>query len=445
MTGEADLARFRTIVTGWFGLSLAGMSDADLAALLDERADGSPASYLDHLETRPGGERAVLAARLTIPETYLYRHVEQFRAVAEVAVPHRAQATGPRLSMLSAACATGDEAYTLAMVARDALPPGWTVQVTGVDLNPDVLRLAERGRFSAWAMRATPERARRRWFHADGDAMVLDDEIRRTVRFVDANLLDDDPRWWAPDAYDVIFCRNAVMYLTAEHASAVVRRLVAALKPGGFLFLGHAETAYGRVDGLDLRHSHGTFYFQRGVGRSAETIAPTPVIPEKRTAETPAQSPTEAALGLLREERFVDALALVAEEPGPEASLLRAVLLTDLDRLPEAEAQCRRMLDANGLDAGAHYLLAVCREGAGDPEAAESHARTAAYLDPGFAMPRLRLGLLARARGDHKAARHEFTAALTLLAAEREERLLLFGGGFTRSALTALCRTGAPA
>ena len=308
-----------------------------------------------------------------------------------------------------------------------------------------MLRAAERARFSAWALRATPEPVLRRWFHPDGAEMVLAEEIRRTVRFVNGNLVDDDPRWWSPDAYDVIFCRNALMYLTAEHTAAVVRRLVAALAPGGFLFLGHAETAYGRTDGIDLRHSHGTFYYRRGTGRPAEPAALTPVTPERRAAGTPAQSATETALGLLRAERYVDALALVAAEPGPEALLLRAVLLTDLDRLGEAEAECRRMLDANGLDAGAHYLLAVCREGAGDPAAAESHARTAAYLDPGFAMPRLRLGLLARRRGDHTTARHEFTAALTLLAAEREGRLLLFGGGFTRSALTALCRTGAPA
>ncbi len=460
MTTSVDLARFRTILTGWLGLSLAGTPAADLAHLLADRVaatGGSPAAYLDALAThRRGDERAVLAGRLTVPETYLYRHVEQFHAVAEVAVPGRVRARGAagHLNVLSAACATGDEAYTLAMVVREALPgPAWTVQVTGVDVNPAVLRHAERGRYSAWSLRATPEPVLRRWFRPDGDDLVPTDEIRRTVRFVDGNLLDGDPRWWSPDAYDIVFCRNALMYLTPGHAAAVVGRLVGALAPDGYLFLGHAETAYGRTAGIDLRHSHGTFYFQRtataGTGAAdrppAQPAAPVRVSPERRAAVTPAESPTEAALHLLRQERFVDALALVAAQPGPEALLLRAVLLTDLDRLGEAEAECRRMLDANGLDAGAHYLLAVCREGAGDLAAAEAHARTAAYVDPGFAMPRLRLGLLARRRGDHVTARHELAAALTLLAGERERRLLLFGGGFTRSALTALCRTALPA
>lgn len=146
-------------------------------------------------------------------------------------------------------------------------------------------------------------------------------------------------------------------------------------------------------------------------------------------------------MDLLRQERFDDAFALVRAEPGPDAQLLRAVLLTDLGRLDDAETECGRLLDVDGLHAGAHYLLAVTREGAGDPATAGSHARTAAYLDPGFAMPRLRLGLLARSRGDTATARQEFAAALTLLVGESPDRLLLFGGGFTRTALADLCRT----
>ncbi len=117
MTTAADLARFRTILTGWLGLSLAGTPEADLAALLAERAGRSegagptgadPAAYLDRLETRPSAERAVLAGKLTVPETHLFRHVEQFRAVAEVAVPERTrEKAAGTLNVLSAACATG--------------------------------------------------------------------------------------------------------------------------------------------------------------------------------------------------------------------------------------------------------------------------------------------------------------------------------------------------
>jgi len=85
-------------------------------------------------------------------------------------------------------------------------------------------------------------------------------------------------------------------------------------------------------------------------------------------------------------------------------------------------------------------LLALCRESAGDRQGAIDHDRAAVYLDPGFAMPRMHLGLMARRSGDSEDARRELAQALLLLGREEVSRLLLFGGGFTRDALIALCR-----
>jgi chemotaxis protein methyltransferase CheR len=120
--------------------------------------------------------------------------------------------------------------------------------------------------------------------------------------------------------------------------------------------------------------------------------------------------------------------------------LLRAVLLTHGGRLALAEETCRRLLALDELNAGAHYLLALCREGAGDRRAAAEHDQVAAYLDPAFAMPRLHLALLARRHGDRETARRELAQAALLLEREDASRLLLFGGGFGREALVALCR-----
>jgi chemotaxis protein methyltransferase CheR len=92
------------------------------------------------------------------------------------------------------------------------------------------------------------------------------------------------------------------------------------------------------------------------------------------------------------------------------------------------------------LNTGAHYLIALCRESAGDRRGAIEHDQTAIYLDATFAMPRLHLGLMARRAGDRETARRELKYALTLLKREDASRLLLFGGGFGRDALAALCR-----
>ena len=151
-------------------------------------------------------------------------------------------------------------------------------------------------------------------------------------------------------------------------------------------------------------------------------------------------------LEAVRQERFVDALELIGSLPAdsqedPNALLLRAVLLTNHGRLKESEEVCHRLLALDELNAGAHYLMALCSEHAGDANGAIEHGQTAIYLDPGFAMPHLHLGILAKRSGDDDSAQRELGQALTLLASEEASRILLFGGGFSRDALLQLCRT----
>jgi chemotaxis protein methyltransferase CheR len=134
---------------------------------------------------------------------------------------------------------------------------------------------------------------------------------------------------------------------------------------------------------------------------------------------------------------MVDALAA---RDSRDVEVLRAVLLLHLDRLEEAEQTSRRLVSRDGFDAGARYLLGSCRELRGDLAGAAHHNGEAAYLDPGFAMPRLRLGLLAAGRGDVPAARAQLHRAVVLLGYDDPDRILLFGGGFTREALVALCQ-----
>ncbi len=147
----------------------------------------------------------------------------------------------------------------------------------------------------------------------------------------------------------------------------------------------------------------------------------------------------------LAHERYAEALGLLHALPSDTAAdldslLLRAALLTHSGRLDDAERTCAELLGLDELNAGAHYLLALCREGRGDRAAAIDHDQVAVYLDPAFAMPRLHMGLLARRSGQADLARRELGLALPLLQREDTSRLLLFGGGFNRDTLTALCR-----
>lgn len=483
-----DLDRFRAAIVAHVGLQFDDAKLGFLAEVLWRRVGKlgrSSQAYLHDLERRPADiEIGALARELTVGETYFFRHNDQFRALAEIVLPERMARHGTKaLNLLSAGCSSGEEAYSMAIVVRETLAgAARDVAIRAVDLNPAALEKAARGRYSSWALRDTPPEIQRKWFRPDNREMVLDETVRAAVTFGSANLASDDRQLWQPAIYDAIFCRNVLMYFAPEQMRVVVDRIAQSLAPGGFLFLGHAETLRTVSDQFHLRHTHGTFYYQRRESadipaRRIEPIAPTSapilaplavcdgawvdmirqateritaLVPASTAAAVPARAPpppwdTAPALDLLRQERFGEALEHVRTGPSeadadPDVLLLEATLLAHSGQLTAAETACRQLLLIDELNAGAHYVLALCREHAGDRDGATEHDRVAAYLDPAFAMPRLHLGLLARRAGDRDAAGRELAQALVLLRSEDASRLLLFGGGFTRDALIALCQ-----
>lgn len=488
--GESDVGRFRAAVALRLGLQFDESKVGFLAEVLHRRLDASgdsSAPYLARMES-PSSQReelGELAKELTVTETYFFRHLEQFRAFAEIALPDRLSAgsAAQHVRVLSAGCASGEEPYSLAILALDSgLPPGWTLSIRAVDMNAAMLEKAARARFSAWSLRETPEEIRRRWFISQGREFALEPAIRHAVEFELRNLAREDPELWQPNSYDVIFCRNVMMYFTPESMRALIARITEALAPGGYLFLGHAETLRGHTKDFHLRHTHGTFYYQRkeslqrapSVTPFAESWPSEPTLPaateawaatwietiqhtvrrvEELTKETPpSATPPVArpradlclALELLRTERFEEALLLLgdlspASAQDPDALLLRATLLTQAGKTAVAADVCAQLLQLDEFNAGAHYLLALCREGEHDQSGALEHDHLAVYLDPSFAMPHLHMGLIARRGGDTEAARQELAEAFHLLRNEDAARLLLFGGGFSRDALVALC------
>ena len=490
-----DLERFRTAIVHEIGLHFDDAKLGFLGEVLQRRLDNlgrSAEFYLYSLgQERGDGELNALAQELTVGETYFFRNNEQFRALAEVALPERMRANNaspvglPKtLRVLSAGCASGEEAYSIAIVVRTTITdPSFDVLIRAVDLNPIVLAKAARARYSSWALRDTPADVQRQWFRPDGRDMVLEETLRAAVRFDLGNLASDDPELWQPGAYDVIFCRNVLMYFAPEQMRAAIDRIAHSLAPGGFLFLGHAETLRGVSDAFHLRHTHETFYYERkenggpACRRSAQPALRLPsgaasvgalgaawfdeireaservaALVPALAADIPCVSLPSApwdvapALDLLRQERFVEALDYVragtqGAEPDPDILLLEATLLAHSGQLVTAEDACLRLLLIDELNAGAHYVLALCREHAGSRDRAAEHDRVAAYLDPAFAMPRLHLGLMARRASDRDSARRELAQAFILLKREDASRLLLFGGGFNRESLLLLCES----
>jgi chemotaxis protein methyltransferase CheR len=485
VTGGASaqlVDRFARLVAERLGLHGDERLRPMLAEMLRRRGgahEAAQSAWLAELAEQPEQAAAwlSLAPELTITETSFLRYREQFQAFAERAVPACLDQLPPGqpLRILSAGCASGDEAYSLAMCLFERWPQmAERAVLQAVDINAAALDKARAARYSPWALRQLPAAWRERWFHAGPQGFTLDPSVREAVRFEQRNLVAEDKQLWARQAWDIVFCRNVMMYFAPPQMAALVRRIEQALVPGGFLFLGDAETLRGLGSGLRPQQSHGCFYYQRPLGRPAATASPpvppalpaepAPMPPPRPAASTAAphderiteakpssvpSAPSPAGLAPVLEamhaERFELALQLLESLPramadAPPALLLRAASLAHTGALRAAEQCCSRLLQENVELAGAHHVLALCRDAAGRTAEAMAQDRVATGLDPAFAMPHLHLGLLARRTGDTATARRELAIASELLEHEDPTRLLLFGGGFERHALIALCR-----
>ena len=498
---RAELERLRVAVADHLGFAFGDDQLEQLGHTLRSRVASLALpdfdAYVARLKSGQHREQetAALAELVTVTETFFCRNQEQIQALVDAVIPQRALTEGRRLRIVSAGCASGEEPYSIAIALCEALPDldDWDVKIFALDVNRRALQQAEQARYGAWSLRATPEPIKSRYFTPAGNKFALVERVRRLVEFREHNLADPEPLFLRALAADAVFCRNVLMYLTPEAMRRVVADLTSALLPGGLLFLGHAETLRGLTHDYHLCHTHGTFYYQlkerppvssrrrpdtraslppepvalpagiegakswfeaiRAASERVATLsnapAPVPGAPHDAAACSPnvlAGSHLNRIFDLVERERFDEALALLDRLPAaagahPDALLLSAVLLTNAGRLADAERACLRLLEADELHAGAHYLTALCREHAGDALGAAEHDRIAVHLDPSFAMPHLHAGLVAKRRGALGVARHELEQALMLLEREDTSRLVLFGGGFSRAALTALCRS----
>ncbi|MBM3777019.1 MAG: protein-glutamate O-methyltransferase CheR [Acidimicrobiia bacterium] len=261
--------RFRAGVTACLGLRLDEVPRSQLVEVLDQRVRATGlgcGDYLDVLLRPDTPEAAALARALTVAESYFFRDPSQVRAFVDVALPNGSSAArrgGRPVRVLSAGCAFGEEPYSLAIAVREASWAGPAVQISALDVDGVRIERAKAGRFSTWALRQVCPERRDRWFRRDGDVFQLDASVRAAVRFARGNLVDPADDVWRGGLWDVIFCRNVLMYFAPDMARRLARRLSDALLPGGYLFLGHAESLRGLVTGFDTCHASGTFYYRR--------------------------------------------------------------------------------------------------------------------------------------------------------------------------------------
>jgi chemotaxis protein methyltransferase WspC len=397
------MERFESLLKKAMGLDTASIGGTAVVSAVQARVRACEIAdleaYWEHV-SRSQAELQALVEAVVVPETWFFRDREAFAAATNLlaAEGNIRRTSGAPLRLISLPCSTGEEPYSLAMALCDAGFPADGFRIDAVDISGPALEHARRGVYGRNSFRGQDLDFRDRHFVATTDGYRISETIRSQVRFSQGNLFElgsvDE------GTYDVVFCRNLLIYFDVadqRRAVGVLRRLLA---PGAVLFVGHSEASLLIEEGFSSARIPLAFAFRTrddGAGRHSaatpsRTIAPSRVLiapagpvtgsrprPEPRA---PRSLPRiEPATGLEDIRRIADAGDLAAALKLGEAMLRKGQPMPDV-----------------------LHLMAVLCEAAGDPVRAIDYHRKTLYLDPGHHEALMHLGLLLDKQGDKSGA-----------------------------------------
>jgi chemotaxis protein methyltransferase CheR len=381
------------------GIVLPAARETAILAALDRAAPGLGPTAFVRAASVPGGDPGLmnrLIDEVTVQKTGFIRDRRQLDAIAWASLA----ATRPRaLRVWSVGCASGEEAYTLALLAAEAFAPGPPpVEVLGTDISDAALATAAAGRYGERAMRAVDPALRERYFDRQGDGSYLvGGRLRRLVRFRRHNLARGPTPPSGESGFDLVICRNVLIYFDAALVTPAVDALQRALRPGGTLLLGHADALPKEVSSAP-----------GGPSGPAPGRAPRPPL----TSEPP----------LSHQERLTAALDAADQGDTDTALSHLAAMLAD-----------------NPLDPDAHFIDGLVALKADRPAGAAAALRRALCADASFGLAAFTLARAYDALGDKPAALRSYGVALRTLdlADDRHGRLLQQVG---IGDITAACR-----
>jgi len=255
---DAEFALFRELIYREAGIHLTPAKKALLVGRLSQRLRElgfrSFRQYYTHVTRGPDSEEKLrMIERMCTHETHFFREPRQFEFLEQAVFPEwrRAAASGQRARRIrawSAGCSTGQEPFSLAMLLLSCFPreTGWSLEVVGTDLSRRALRTAAQATWSTRNVGEIPLAYRKRFmlegFRSQQGRMRAGPELRSIVDFRLLNLSDREYPLGGP--FDLVFCRNVLIYFDDAARGRVVERLIDALSPGGYLLVGHAETLH---------------------------------------------------------------------------------------------------------------------------------------------------------------------------------------------------------
>jgi chemotaxis protein methyltransferase WspC len=419
------LAAFEHLLKTSMGLSVASIGSQAIARAVQERLSACELGDLHAYRERvraSGTELQALIEAVVVPETWFFRDRHAFTELARLAhqewLPTHSEGV---LSLLSLPCSTGEEPYSMAMALLDARVPANRFRIDAVDISARNLALGMRAVYGKNSFRGHELGFRDVHFEVTAEGHRLRETVRQQVRFQQGNLFAAD---FLPGMaiYDVIFCRNVLIYFdrpTQDRAIVVLTRL---LHANGVLFVAPAETGLPASHDLVSTNEPLAFAFRKASAlppapkrKAADPVKPlvsrrpvaqaSPVLRAEPAASATPEVTSRAGLRLnAQRTRIGDPGLLPAGSADPATALNEATRLADQGHFVEAAMCCEAHLRRCGPSAPAFYLMGLVRDATGSHSEAATYYRKALYLDPNHYDTQIHLALLMEKQGDSAGA-----------------------------------------
>lgn len=355
-------------------------------------------SYWEQLQTS-GDELQELIESVIVPETWFFRDREAYTVLARLICEEWLPAHETSiLRVLSVPCCTGEEPYSLVMALLDTGLPRERLKVDAVDISAQAITKAKRGVFGSNSFRGGDLGFRDRYFDHSQKGYSLPKWLRDLVVFHQENIFSSNFRAGAA-SYDVVFCRNVLIYFDLTRQQQVMETLNRLLEAKGYLFVGPAEAFLAASSGFNAVNRMMSFAFRKEHGsRTKSAVLARPHSKAGRQASH--QKPMPLTL-----KAVATAKAVRAPIETRILDLEDARRMADAGRLAEASALCEDYLKTQGPSPEAYCLLGLVRDAIGDMERATDCYRKVLYLEPDHPEALAHLALLCERQGDANAAK----------------------------------------
>ncbi|MFZ3064648.1 MAG: CheR family methyltransferase [Nitrospirota bacterium] len=459
---EKYLESIKAIVSKRSGLNLEGKKGQGLqtAASTAFSASGfnTIEDYIYFLSTPSYQSRVELdklISLLTIKETYFFRDSHQFDVLRNFILPeiiNKKRTGDKRIRIWSAGCATGEEAYSIAIILFELIPAiaSWDISLLATDIDADALSKAQKGEFRKWSFRGVSEDMIEKYFTIEGDIYRINDSFKKIIAFSALNLKEDKfPSMLNKTAdMDIIICRNVTIYFSREATNEVINKFYNSLNEGGYLLVGHSEhfseyykkfvvkafphtIVYQRLEIPPLSQQHGITAAYKGI--VFRDVCKEPVAAKvkdsevftslRKTNDSEETIIFQEAAQLFNENKYDEASERLVEilELNPKnarACVMLAQISANRGDKETAHKWCEEAIKIDNLCLDAYYLLSLIFQDNGELAKAASLLKKVVYINPSHALGYFDLGIIYKKLNKNTDARRYFGIAKELLIKE---------------------------